>query len=204
MDAIDCMMTRRTCRKYQTLPVEWEKIGYILNAGRSAPSAGNLQNYKFVIVMDKDKRELLAELSSQQYWMINAPVHIIVCGDVSKEQRDFEEKGALYTVQDCSAVIENMLLAAHAQGLGTCWVGSFSEDDIRMNFGMSDSVRPLGIVTIGYPSGPPEIPPKKPLHTLTYFEKYGNKVKTMHEMTGQYSDMVTAGLQKIKKIVTGK
>lgn len=198
------MMTRRSCRKYQSIPVEWEKVGYILNSGRSAPSAGNLQNYKFVIVLEKDKRELIAEHCHQQYWMINAPVHIIVCGELSKTERDFQEQGALFTAQDCAAVIENMLLAAHSQGLGSCWVGAYNDEELRINFGIPENVRPLGIVTIGYPSGPPEIPSKKPLHTLTFFEKYGNKVKNSHEMTGQYSDIVMKGLQKIKSIVKRK
>ncbi len=204
MDAIDAMLTRRSVRSYLSLPVEWEKVGFILNAGRSAPSAGNLQNYKFVILLEREQRELAAELCRQQYWMSQAPVHIIVCVDTAKESRDFEEEGAQYAIADASAVIENILIAAHAQGLGACWVGTYELDKLRSEFSIPGNVLPVGIVTIGYPTGNIELPPKKPLNTLVYFRKYGSKVNNMHEMTGQYSDIVTNVLHKAKELVSGK
>ena len=129
MEALECIYTRRSIRKYLSQHVEWEKVGNILEAGRVAPSAGNLQNWRFIVVMDRGKREKIAELCLGQHWMSSAPVHIIICSQPGTCKRFYGTRGEkLYCIQNCAAVAENMLLAAHAQGLGGCWVSAFDED----------------------------------------------------------------------------
>ena len=79
MDVFECIRTRRSVRKYLPKQVEWDKVGMILDAGRYAPSAGNLQNWQFLVVIDEDKRKQIAEVSARQFWMAQAPIQIIIC-----------------------------------------------------------------------------------------------------------------------------
>src|SRR3989338_6232743 len=100
-DILDIIKSRRSITKYLPKPVEWEYVARIIDAARHAPSCGNLQNWKFVVVLDPAKRKAIAEAAVQQYWMITAPVHIIVCAEPEKAERYYGIRGErLYTVQN--------------------------------------------------------------------------------------------------------
>ena len=132
MEVFDCIRTRRSIRRYKDKPVEWDKVVTILEAGRLAPSAGNLQNSKFIVVRDEEIRKKVAETALNQKWMEKAPIHIIVCSEPIKSKRFYGIRGErLYTIQDCAAAIENMLLTAHSLDLRACWVGAYEEDALR-------------------------------------------------------------------------
>ena len=79
MEVFECIRTRRSVRKFLQMPVEWDKVGAILDCGRYTPSAGNLQNWQFMVVIDPDKRKKIAEAAAQQYWMADAPIYIVIC-----------------------------------------------------------------------------------------------------------------------------
>jgi len=133
MDVLECIKTRRSIRKFLDVPVEWEKVTQIVDAARCAPSAGNLQNWKFIVVLNEDKRKSIAEACVHQLWMGKAPVHIIVCAEPERAKRFYGIRGErLYTIQNCGAAIENALLTAHSIGLAACWVGAFDEDMVKM------------------------------------------------------------------------
>ncbi len=191
MDTLECIETRRSIRKYLDLPVEFEKLGNVLNAGRLAPSAGNLQDWKFVLVTEHDLRRQLANASSQQYWMEQAPVHIVVCSQPSKTERSYGLRGQeLYSVQNAAAASQNMLLAAHDQGLGACWVGAFDEAMVRSALQMSEGARPLAIITLGYADEDPQPPTKFSVDNVTYIERWGNRIKDFAAFVGYYSQHV--------------
>jgi len=125
MEVLDCITTRRSIRKYLDKPVPWDLVSNVLEAGRFAPSCGNLQNWKFIIVLDDDKRKGLAEASLRQYWMEQAPVLLVVVAEPEKAKRYYGDRGErFYTIQNCAAVATNMMLEAHNLGLGSCWVGA--------------------------------------------------------------------------------
>ena len=127
MDVFEAMRNRRSIRKYLDLPVEWDKVGTILEAGRLAPSAGNLQAWKFIVVRDDNKRKALADATQQQYWMEQAPVHIVVVGVHAKHERFFGERGKnFYSIQECAMAAMQMMLAAHSLGLGSCFVSAIN------------------------------------------------------------------------------
>lgn len=174
MDTLECIRTRRSIRKYKDKPVEWEKVSNILDAGRMAPSAGNVQNWKFIIIRDEAARKKVSDACLQQDWMMQAPIHIAVCALPEKIKRYYGVRGErLYTPQNCAAAVENMLLAAHTQGLGSCWVGAFDEDMMRRALGLPEDVIIHAIVTIGYANESPQCPPRNAFFAIFYLEQWG-------------------------------
>lgn len=207
MEVFECISTRRSIRKYLDIPVEWDKIGTILEAGRLAPSSGNIQDWNFIVVQDEDKRKAIAEASLKQHWMSKAPVHIVVCADLKKSERFYGVRGnRLYSIQNCAAATENMLLTAHSLGLGACWIGAFDENVVSRVLGIPDYARPQTIITIGYSDESPKEPVRYPLTTVTFLEKYGNRIKDMAAVLHDYSVVMERKLRKGKAISekTGK
>src|SRR3989338_2026651 len=92
MDLFEAIGNRRAIKKYKDIPVEWDHIGKILDAARLAPSAGNLQDWKFIVVDNKDTRTRISEICLSQYWMQTAPVHIVILGDVAKNRRHYRSE----------------------------------------------------------------------------------------------------------------
>lgn len=171
MDVFEAIRERRSIRKYLDLPVEWDKVGSILEAGRLAPSAGNLQAWKFVVVRDLNKRKLLAEAAGQQYWMEQAPVFIVIVGVFNKHERFFGQRGKeLYVIQDCAMAAMHMMLAAHALGLGSCFVSALQEEKVGEIILMRGGARPMGIITIGYAAEKPPMPLRYRLENFCYLE----------------------------------
>lgn len=171
MDVFEAIRDRRSIRKYLDLPVEWDKVGSILEAGRLAPSAGNLQAWKFIVVRDLNKRKQLAEASGQQYWMEQAPVFIVLVGVFNKHERFFGQRGKdLYVIQDCAMVAMQMMLAAHSLGLGSCFVSALQEDKVGEIILMRGGARPMGIITVGYAAEVPKMPLRYRLENFCYLE----------------------------------
>ena len=194
MDVYHCIKTRRSIRRYMDTPVEWDKVGRIMEAAKAAPSSGNLQNWSFIVILDKGTRAQIAQCCLKQDWMVEAPVHIIVAGLPEKAKRFYGIRGErLYTVQNCAAAIENMLLMAHALGLGTCWVGAFDEDALKNAVPMPDEVRPQAVITIGYANEVVPEPPEFTLENVMYFRAYGgqpNRIKDIPKYQKETSHMI--------------
>ncbi|RLF23588.1 MAG: nitroreductase family protein, partial [Thermoprotei archaeon] len=108
-----------------------------------------------------------------QMWIAEAPVVVVVCANIPRTAWRYGERGrSLYCLQDTAAAIQNMLLAAHALGYGTCWVGAFDEEEVSRILGLPDHVRPVAIVPIGKPAESPIPPPRRPLDEVVHWEKY--------------------------------
>ncbi len=171
MDVFEAIRNRRSIRKYLDLPVEWDKVGSVLEAGRLAPSSGNLQTWKFIVVRDLKKRKALAEASAQQFWMEQAPVHIVILGVENKHMRFFGERGKnVYLIQDCAMAAMQMMLAAQSLGLGSCFVSALNEDKVGSIVLMRGGHRPMGIITLGYPAETPKMPLRYRLENMCYLE----------------------------------
>ena len=199
MEVLDCITSRRSIRKYLDKPVPWDIVSNILEAGRFAPSSGNLQNWKFIVVLDEDKRKAIAEAALKQLWMLKAPVHIVICAEPEKAKRYYGDRGErLYTVQNCAAAMQNMLLEAHNLGLGACWVGAFDEDMVKRALGMPKEARPEAIITLGYPDEEVPVPAKFPLETVMYFNKWRGKIKDVPAYFMYYSPGIKKNVLKGK------
>jgi nitroreductase len=185
MDTEECILTRRTVRKYKKVKVEWEKVGKILQAGRVAPSSGNIQNWIFLVVDDERKRKVIADSSFQQYWMSDAPIHIVVCSKPDEVKRHYGIRGErLYAVQNCAAAAENMLLMAHAEGLGACWVGAFDEDKVKDLLEIQKDTRPQIIITVGYADEEPLMPSKYKLDNVVFWNRWWGRIKDVNVFLG--------------------
>ncbi|BCS89267.1 nitroreductase family protein [Pseudodesulfovibrio sediminis] len=150
MEVMEALRTRRSIRKYEDKPVSDELIHEILDAAMMAPSAGNAQPWRFIVVTDRAILDSIADLHPYVSMVKQAPLGIIVCADLN------EEKYPGYWVQDCSAAMENMLLAIHGLGLGAVWTGIHPIEDrvaaFRAKFKLPDHVIPLGFAPIGWPA----------------------------------------------------
>lgn len=188
MDVLEALKTRRSIRKYLDVPIEWEKVGAVLEAGRIAPSAGNTQEWNFIVVTDAEARQKIAELTVDGMWMANAPVHLIITTNPETINRYYGIRGErLYTIQDCAVAATYMMLAAHQLGLGTCWIGAFDENALRRVAGIPDSIRPQLILTLGYPDEKPDRSPRKILENIVFLNAYGNRIKDLGFVLWDYN-----------------
>lgn len=188
METLEAINQRRSVRKYLDKPVEFEKVTTIIDAARKAPSAGNLQDWNFIIVIDKELIRQVASYSIEQYWIQTAPIVIIVCGLPEKHEMYYGLRGKrLYNVQDCAAAIQNILLSATDLGLGTCWIGAFEEEKLRALFAIPPDVRPQAVITMGYSDDAPQDRSLIPIENMTFFNRYGMKVEKLHIVLRDYS-----------------
>ena len=175
-DIIDLIKSRRTIKHFLPKYVDWDKISKIIDAGRHAPSSGNVQNWKFLVILEPDMKQKIAEASYEQYEISLAGVLIIVCAEPEKAERYYGLRGErLYTIQNCAAAIQNMLIEAESLGLGTRWIGGFDEEAVKSLCQIPEEVRPQAIIAVGYPKEIPAKPPKYPLESLVYFHKWRNR-----------------------------
>lgn len=201
-DIFDVMKNRRSIRRFLEVPVDWEPIGNILEAGRMAPTAGNIQDVRFVVILDPGTREKIAEACFQQYWMSKAPVFIVIGTDPTKTEQFYGKRGVeVYTSQNASAAAMSMVFAAEAQGLATCWVSAFEEHALKGIIGMPDNCQVHCVLPIGYADEKPKEPLKFSIETLVYFNSWGNRFLHMTDLTGEYSIQVEAALKKGKDII---
>ncbi|MBS3104959.1 nitroreductase family protein [Candidatus Woesearchaeota archaeon] len=200
MSIFDCIRTRRSIRKYKDKQVPWDNVVEILQAGKYAPFAGNIFNVKFIVVKNEAKRKAIAEASVQQYWMQDAPIHILVIGEPEKAERYYGTRGTrLYTIQGAAAAIENMLLTATSLGLGSCWVGAFDEEEIRRLCNLPEHVNVQGIVTIGYADETPQAPPKHRIEHVMFFEKWYGRIEGPKTGLGYWSPYIQHAVTETHK-----
>lgn len=173
MDVFEAIFERRSVRKFTGRDVSNEDLKKILEAGRWAPSAGNVQPWEVIVVRGRELKERLAEAALSQEFVAEAPVVIVVCVDLKKASRAYGERGrSLYCIQDSAAAIQNMLLAAHSLGLATCWVGAFYEEEVKDILGIPEGFRPVALIPLGYPAYKPEKPSRRKLNQIVHFEKF--------------------------------
>lgn len=182
MDVFDAITSRPSITKYKNEGVEREKIARLLEAARWAPSAGNMQTWEFIIVQDLDLLEKLADHAHNQPHVREAPVAIVILADLDKAERQYGDRGRdLYAVQETAAAMQNIMLEAYDQGLGAAWVGAFEEESVKNLLDIPDNLRPMAIVTVGYPDERPEQPSKFSVSSVTYMNRYGNHVHPIYD-----------------------
>ena len=151
---IDDIMTRTSVRSYSDRVVEEGKIDTLLRAAMAAPTAGNKQPWRFVVVKRRATLDSIASKFGSMKMAANASVAVIMCGDVTET---FEGEGREYWVQDVSAASENLLLAAHAMGLGAVWCGIYPISERVAQFSemlsLPENIIPMACICVGYPAG---------------------------------------------------
>lgn len=164
MDAMEALVTRRSCRQFSSREVGRDLIEKIVDAGRLAATARNVQPWEFVVVVDAAARRELAGMTDTGRFIADAPVCIAV---LTKETK--------YYLEDGSAATQNLLVAAHALGLGSCWVAGDKKpyaSKAAAFLGAPEGVRLVALVAIGYPAGKVEGPGKRALADVIHWEKF--------------------------------
>lgn len=173
--ALEMIMTRTSVRKFTEEKVKPCMVEKMLKAAMAAPTAVNKQPWHFVVVDDKEMLGKLADEGGRGDMLRNAPLAIVICGDLSKA---LEGKAQEYWIQDVSAATENLLLAAHAMGLGAVWTGQWPMDNrykkTQQVLGMPETIIPLSTVIIGHPAEQPTPKDKWKPENVSY-NKFGNK-----------------------------
>ncbi|KAF5059252.1 FMN reductase [anaerobic digester metagenome] len=169
MDVFEAVKERRSIRKYRDAEVEEEKLQKILESARLAPSAANRQQWKFLVVKSQKTREKLVEPAHGQQMVAQAPVLVVACSTESEHVMPCGQPA--YTV-DLSIAVSFMILEAQELGLGTCWLGAFSEDAFKEILEIPDDIRIVAAFTLGYADEDPDPRPRKPLDEVISYEKY--------------------------------
>ena len=184
MDILEGIRTRRSVRRFSEKPVEEEKLQTILEAVRMAPSWANLQCWRFVVVREKEAREKISEFSFVKSFfsplgykanpskkgIAEAPVVIVACADPQQSGVIWSQH---YYMTDLGIASQNLMLAAHALGLGTVFVGVFDEEKVRELLNVPAGIRIVGVFPLGYPKEEKkEGPPRKPLSEFIFKEKW--------------------------------
>lgn len=172
MDTIECIKTRRSIRKYHATPIGEDVITKMMEAAIHAPSSGNTQDWEFIVVRNQTAKKKLADACYGQRIVEEAPALIVVCSD-SKRVSEYGERGKnLYSIQNAAAAAQNIMLAAWDLGIGSCWIGTFDEIGVANAIILPSHVRPLVIITLGYPDEKPNPPKRWSLKQVVRWERY--------------------------------
>ena len=166
MEFYAVLKQRRSVRAYRPDPVAEEKLQRILEAARLAPTACNLQPFVIHVIRDPELRASLFKAYAQK-WLTQAPVVICICADAHKAWRRGDGKS--YADVDAAIVMEHVVLAATAEGLGTCWIGAFKPEPLRALLDLPPDMQPVAMTPVGVPAENPSPRPRKALAELVVY-----------------------------------
>ena len=169
MDIYEAIEKRRSVRIYKDEDISEEKLKKILEAGRLAPSAHNSQEYKFIVMKDAKKRKELAEAASGQKFIAQAPVIIIA---VSLNPGHLMGSEVPAYAMDLAIALDYMTLAAVEEGLGTCWIGAFSQEKVKKVLNIPDTYKVAALLSLGIPDEEPSVKSRKKLEELVCYEEF--------------------------------
>ncbi|MFW5991994.1 MAG: nitroreductase family protein [Halanaerobiaceae bacterium] len=174
MDIYEAIKKRRSIRNYLPDEIEEDKLKRVLEAGRLAPSGKNAQAWRFIVTGDKNIKRLLVDACKGQKFIADADKIITVCVDETSVYQDHGGYMTSFAV-DGAIAMQQMMLAATAEGLGTCWIGAFYEEQVKDILKVPDPYRVIGLTPLGYPAKPGKDRGRKSLSELVYNEKWGEK-----------------------------
>ncbi|MDI6806561.1 MAG: nitroreductase family protein [Candidatus Aenigmarchaeota archaeon] len=193
MDFFECVLNLGKTTKFLSKEVDDRTIGIILHAATHAPSAGEIKEWHFFVIKDKETKDKLVEAALMQKFISLAPVVITVAVDIEKVTLKYFERGErLYAIQDGGHACMLIILTAHALGLGSYLIRAFDEEKVRRILEMPDHMRPLALITIGYPAESPEPVKSIPFENITWVDRYGKRFE------GKVEDVI-ASLEKMFK-----
>jgi nitroreductase len=151
MTVMQAIRARKSVRSYLDKPVEDEKLNLILEAARLAPSARNLQEWRFVVVRAPETKKKFAEIASTQEHLFEAAAVIVACAET--DERVMRCGQMCYPI-DVAIALDHMALSAVELGLGTCWIGGFDSQVVKQILGIPEKVRVVELMCLGYPADP--------------------------------------------------
>lgn len=173
MDFYDVVKTRRSVRSYRSDPIREDVLARVLEAVRIAPSGSNRQPWRFIIVKDEAVKQRLVPACNGQSWIGDAPIVIVACGqDIHYDRGGY--MGEMSVLVDVSIAFTHLILAARAEGLGTCWIGAFNNNEVKKILEIPEDYNVVAVTPLGYPKGQPFTEPKgrKALTEITSTDKF--------------------------------
>ncbi len=193
------MATRRSIRRFKAKPVERDDLHFIIEMAMKAPSAGNLQDYRFIIVRDKAVIKELPDYCMDQMWISGAPIVIVVCSQPKLQKKWYGAPGEIFARQNAAAATQNILLAAHGLGLGACWVSGFNQEKVDNLFELNGKARVESIIPIGYPAEKPVSKTEFTLNNMLFFDIYEGDIADWDRFTKNYSGIIEKKLASAKE-----
>ena len=169
MDFYKVINKRKSIRGYSSRHVEEAKLNRILEAARIAPSAANRQPWHFIVISDKQKRKELGKAYDKD-WFYNAPVIICACGELSSNW--VRADGKNYNDVDVTIAMDHLILAATAEGLGTCWIGAFDPKVVKEVLDLPVGIEPVALTPLGYPADTGRPKSRKSLNEIVHRENW--------------------------------
>lgn len=170
MDVFEAIKNRRSVRLYQKNPVDEALIKKVIDAARFAPSGANFQPWKFIVVTNEELRMKIGKSAKfffvKSHHVSEAPVLIACLADMKKSK---------WAVIDTSMASQNLMLAAHALRLGTCFVGVFDEEETKRVLSIPEHFKVIGLITLGHPARKEEVPNRLPVEEITYKNVFGKE-----------------------------
>lgn len=171
MKVLEVIQKRRSVRKYKQDPIPEQALLRVLEAARLAPSGKNFQPWKFIIVKDKTLKEKLAQASAGQFFIAKAPLIIVGCGFPDNCYAHMGRYMKSWSV-DVTIALEHLILQAQEEGLGTCWIGSFEEEEVKTILNVPEEVKVLALTPLGYPEEIPRFRGRKSLDEIISYDRY--------------------------------
>ena len=170
MDVYQAIRARKSVRAFRDQEVDDETLTRLFEAVRLAPSAKNSQEWRFVVVRDRDTRERIATEGAGQAFIGRAPVLVVCCAET--EGRTMRGGQQAYPI-DVAIAIDHLTLAAVAEGLGTCWIGAYDESKVKDILGIPRAIRVVELLPLGYPVDPAAVDKSRlPLSTIMHYERW--------------------------------
>lgn len=172
MECIEAIKGRRSIRRFKDIDVGKDLVEELLTAAQMAPSAGNLQARDFIVVSNKKIKQKLSKAALDQSFVEHVPIVIVAVANIERSARIYKSRGELYAIQDTTAGVMNLLLAAYSKGLATCWVGAFDEYAVSELLGLPQNTRPIAIIPLGYADEKPAAPRRMSLDRVVHWETW--------------------------------
>jgi nitroreductase len=170
MDVLEAIKRRRSIRQFTDEPIGKDALETLLDAARWAPSGGNEQRWRFVVITSPSTKELVKKFAPGIFAMPAA--FIVICVEKAPDANPWKEKVYL---ADCAIASQNIMLAAYEMGIGSCVAISYAKVAIKEILNLPDDIEPLLIVTLGYPAEAPEPPPRLELNQIAFMDEYGKE-----------------------------
>ena len=151
MDIYEAIKTRKSIRSFKNTDIPEESLERLLEAARLAPSANNSQEWRFVVVRNAETRKILATKACKQTFVAEAPIILACCAETNNHVMTC---GQLSYPIDVAIAVDHITLCAVAEGLGTCWIGAFYEDEVKRILSIPPEVRVVALLPVGYPKDP--------------------------------------------------
>ncbi|MHB1315009.1 MAG: nitroreductase family protein [Christensenellales bacterium] len=168
MELFEALKSRRSIRKYKSMPIRKDTLEKILEAARLAPSAANKQQWKFVVVEDPALIQKMVAVAGEQAFVGASAAVIAACGQNSGMMTCDQKRNTVDVAIACTHII----LSAHDQGVGTCWLGRYSQHDVKKLLGVPDDWEVVALLTMGYPDETPAPRSRKPLEEIVSFNRF--------------------------------